>query len=251
MTVRYWRSPVEALKHRRRARRDSRSASDGASRSRAETRRSPKSSGHSIPTPGSSKANPLSMRRVVVGRDLVGHVGELGQHAEPVSEPVGHVELAMIDIVEDMRLPVPELRRSAADIDDYVEDRASGAADQLGLPGLVVHAPHDPLPRARMVVLDELVRDAQSAKRALAKRLNEEAALIAHAPPGRWQQDQRALSEGCASLRTPDDTVVHYETSPLSEPTHQPPGHSIQCLSTHRTGRAGDQPTRLVDRRAR
>ena len=78
-------------------------------------------------------------------------------------------------------LPLAERRRAAAQVDDDVEHPAAGHADELALPRvrLEVDAAQRALARARMVVLDEVRRDAVTARRVGAKRLHEEAACVA------------------------------------------------------------------------
>lgn len=76
-------------------------------------------------------------------------------------------------------LPAAELRRTDSDVDHNVEDRPPNAPDQLCLTRLEVHPAHDPLPRAGMVVLDELIVDPELRQRLLAEALQEEAPFVA------------------------------------------------------------------------
>ena len=101
-------------------------------------------------------------RRVVVRRALVDEVGRLGQHAEAVPEADGDVELEAALVVELDRLPLAERRRAAAQVDGDVEHAAARDAHELALagPGLEVDPAQRAAARARVVVLDELRRNA-------------------------------------------------------------------------------------------
>ncbi len=96
-----------------------------------------------------------------------------------MGKTVGDVQLAMLHVVESDGLPGPELRRSGADVDDDVHDRSGRAAQELGLPGLVVHAARDPFAGTRVVVLDEVGGDAELRQRIAPEGLDKEAALVA------------------------------------------------------------------------
>src|SRR5918996_6585853 len=82
-------------------------------------------------------------------------------------------------VVQLVRLPVPERRRAGPDVDEQVEDRPARAAQQLGHPGLEVHAPNDAALRARVVVLNPLVVDAELGEYVAAIGFLEEATLVA------------------------------------------------------------------------
>src|SRR5581483_1805186 len=97
--------------------------------------------------------------RVPVGRAAIGHIRDFAEDAEAVSEPVRTVDLAVVLIAQLEGLPLTELGRANADVDDDVDDRAPNAAHELAHSGLVVHAPNDTSARARVVVLDELLLD--------------------------------------------------------------------------------------------
>src|SRR5207244_8990333 len=79
------------------------------------------------------------------------------------------------------RLPLAERGRAAAQVHDHVEDRAARTADELGhaAPDLEVHAADDPVARAGVVVLDELLQDPELGVYSAAVALVEEAALVA------------------------------------------------------------------------
>ena len=89
-----------------------------------------------------------------------------------------------------------------------VEDRAAGAADELGLAGLVVHAADDALARARVVVLDELVDDAQLAEHARAEGLDEETAFVAVDRGGQQDRAGELGRERLHHASRSDDTGV-------------------------------------------
>src|SRR4051812_42849689 len=90
-------------------------------------------------------------------------------------------ELAVPDVVEQVRLPLPVGGRAAAQVDGDVEDLAAGAADELRLPrlGLEVDPAQRSLAGARVVVLDEVDVNAELAPGVTAERLEHEAALVA------------------------------------------------------------------------
>src|SRR5919198_569025 len=113
----------------------------------------------------------------VVAVLLVEDVSDLGEHAEAVGEPDGDVEHARALVGELEALPLPEGRRAPADVDD----RVAPAADELrrAAVDLEMHAAHDPVARARVVVLDHLLLDPQAHERAAPVGLDEEAALVA------------------------------------------------------------------------
>src|SRR5262249_27007910 len=103
------------------------------------------------------------------------------------------VELTQIVVVEGEALPLAEGRGSLPDVDEHVDDLAPGAADELGHPGLEVHAPDDSPARARVVVLHPLVVDTQLGEYLLAERLDEETPLV---PVDVRLQHNRAVESG-------------------------------------------------------
>src|SRR5271165_816167 len=121
--------------------------------------------------------------RVGVGGMLVEHVGDLAEHAEPVSEADRQVELAHALLVELHRLPLGVCGRAPAQVHRDVEDAPPRAAHELGNAGadVEVHAAHDAVAGMRMVVLNEpLVGwDAQLRVPLKSVGLAEEAPLVA------------------------------------------------------------------------
>jgi len=122
--------------------------------------------------------------RIVVGVAAVDHVGRLAEHAIAVGESDRAQELTHVGELE--RLPLAQRRRAAPDVDDDVENRPARAPHELWLAlvagtaaGLEVHPPHDAAPGARVVVLDELVRDAELGPLLAAVGLHEEGPLVA------------------------------------------------------------------------
>ena len=110
-----------------------------------------------------------------------------------MGEPVGAVELVVPGVVELETLPPTERRRSAPQVDEHVVDRAARAAEKLGHARLEVHPTDDPATRARMVVLDEIVLDAELGQDAAAVGFQEEPAVVA--VDRRFDQDRpRELS---------------------------------------------------------
>ena len=85
--------------------------------------------------------------RVVVAGDLVGDVGDVGEDGEAVAEADRDEELAVLGVVEQVRLPLAVGRRAAPQVDGDVEDLAARTADQLRLSrlGLEVDAAQRPL----------------------------------------------------------------------------------------------------------
>src|SRR5436190_21750042 len=86
-------------------------------------------------------------------------------------------------VIELVALPLPEGRRVAPQIHGDVEDATGGAAHELRLPrlGLEVQAAQRVLDRARVVLLDEAVLDAELAPELLAVGLDQEAAVVPEA----------------------------------------------------------------------
>src|SRR5215210_2899421 len=119
-------------------------------------------------------------RGVVVGGAAVEHVGHLAQDAEAVGKADRDVQQVEVLVAQLEALPATEARRARADIHHHVEDRPAGAAHQLGhpVPGLEVHAAHHPAARAGVVVLHEVVGDAELRESGPAVALEQEAALV-------------------------------------------------------------------------
>src|SRR5579884_329490 len=169
----------------------------------------------------------LDLPGVVVAL-LVDDVGVLGEHAEAVGEADRAVEDPHVLVAQLERLPLAERWRSAPDVDQHVYDRSPGAAHELrgAATDLEVHPPDDPPPRARVVVLDQLLNDPQLREHVLSVGLAEEPPVVpvhhgfdqhrslqsslqpAHVPPGlglpaqRTRTRRRALP--AAGLRKPD-----------------------------------------------
>jgi hypothetical protein len=121
--------------------------------------------------------------RVVVGRLLVDHVGDVAEHAEAVREAGRHEQLAHADVVQLEAVPAPVRRRAAAQVDRDVENPPARAAHELrqALADLEVHAAQDAACRARVVVLHEahVLGDPQLGVPLAAVGLTEEPALVA------------------------------------------------------------------------
>jgi predicted nucleotidyltransferase component of viral defense system len=131
-------------------------------------------------------------QRVVVAGEQVGNVGNLTEHGEAVAEPDRDEELAVLLVVEDVRLPLAVGGRAPAQVDGDVEDRAARAADQLRLArlGLEVNPTQGPLGGAGVVVLDELDPDAVLGPEAVTVGLDHEAAGVT---VDRWLQQHHPV----------------------------------------------------------
>ena len=118
---------------------------------------------------------------VVVGRLLVHDVGLLAEHTEAMREADRAVELVEVLVGELEGLPLAEGRRPAPEVHHHVKDRAARAAHELGRPvaDLEVHAPHDALSGTRVVVLHELLGNAEVGVHVAPVALVEEAPLVA------------------------------------------------------------------------
>src|SRR5204862_3236688 len=117
------------------------------------------------------------------------------QDAEAVGEADWHVELVMVLVRQLGRLPLSKGGRALADVDDDVPDGATAAADELrgAVADLEVHASDDAVRRARMVVLDHLLGDAEIRERAAPVGLHEEPALVAE---DARREQQRTVKSG-------------------------------------------------------
>ena len=130
---------------------------------------------------------------------------------------LGHVLVGQLD-----GLPLAVGGRAAADVDDDVDDRPAGAADQLGLArvGLEVHAPHDPAARPGVVVLHPVVGDTVVGEDARAVGLGEEAARVA---VDRGLDQQRAVQVGRCDLHGREGSGGARQGCGESVPSEPPP----------------------------
>src|SRR4029077_697197 len=104
-------------------------------------------------------------------------------------------ELMEVLLVEAEGLPLAERRRAAAQGHDDVDDRAAAAAHELGhaVADLEVHAAEDAVAGSRVVVLHELLGDAELRVDLAAVALVEEAAVITGDP----RADENRALEAC------------------------------------------------------
>ena len=142
-------------------------------------------------------------------------------------------------VLELDALPLAERRRAAAQVDDDVEHAPAGDPDELALPGmrLEVDAAQRALARARVVVLDELGRDAVFARDIGAERLHEEAAFVA--VNGRREQDE-AVESGLEALHCGRRLGSAPSKDPRAMPrtaTMPPAARGHQTLSTYISAR--------------
>ena len=99
---------------------------------------------------------------IVRAVDAVAHVRGRGERLEAMQKARRNVEVPKGLVVEQERLLLPESRRTAADVDDDVVNGPMGTTDQLGFSTAraAVHAPHGPLDRPGLRVLDEAGGDS-------------------------------------------------------------------------------------------
>ena len=133
----------------------------------------------------------------------------------------------------------PNVGEPAAQVHDDVEHPAPRDAHELALAGmrLEVDAAQRALTRARMVVLDELGRDAVVARDIGAERLHEEAALVA--VHGRREQDE-AVESGLKPLHCGRRLGSAPSKDRLAMPrtaTMPPAARGHQTLSTYISAR--------------
>ena len=96
-----------------------------------------------------------------------------------MGEAVGAVERMVGFVAQLESLPLAERGRVATEIDQDVEDRPRGRSGSASPSHAGSACPDDPLPRARVVVLDEVLSDPELAELVLPIGLEEEAASIA------------------------------------------------------------------------
>src|SRR3954463_4923263 len=174
------------------------------------------------PDVGIGERDPALGGRVVVVGALVDEIGLVRQDAEAVAEADRDPQLAPVDVVELERLPLPERRRAAPQVDRDVEHAPARDPHELALAGvgLEVDAAQRASPRARLVVLDEGGRHTVPRPRVLAIGLDEEAALVA--VHGGREQDEPVEPGGEAFHDRAQVTREESERTASNRGSHMP-----------------------------
>src|SRR5258708_7324306 len=112
---------------------------------------------------------------------FVGHVCSLRNDTKAVSKSNRHPQHVLVFIGQQKGLRTSERSGMAAQIHCDIQDRANDGADQLPLrlPYLIMQAAKGVVDGEGMIVLDELLVNAQFRKLAPVIALQEEAAIIA------------------------------------------------------------------------
>jgi hypothetical protein len=171
--------------------------------------------------------NAASRFRSVRFGDQVAHLGVVTEGLESVSESLWNVELAAVDRRKLELLPAAKSRRIRSDIDDDIENGASGATYQFNFAvriALIMHAAQcSHTSRTGNAVLWETGFQPVSSKFIRAEAAGKEAALVAC----RIQFNQNGIAEVC---RVKLQAIVLSVTSKPFGATKYPSLNSIAGL---------------------